>query len=134
MKDKTTTLAKEFKAFIAKGSVVELAVGIVIGAAFAGVVNSLVKDILTPPIGYILGGINFSGIVIRIAPTVEINVGLFIQQLVNFIIVSLAIFILIKILSKTKIYSPSTPPSTPEDVLLLREIRDNLKKDNSGEK
>ncbi len=130
----------EFKAFILRGSVVDLAVGIVIGAAFTGVVNSLVKDIINPLIGAAIGGIDFSNVFLALngqhyaslaaakeAGAATINVGLFINAIVQFLIVSFAIFWVIKVLTRLKLHA-SPAPSGPNPVeVLLGEIRDLLK-------
>ena len=130
----------EFKAFILRGSVVDLAVGIVIGAAFTGVVNSLVKYIINPLIGAAIGGIDFSNVFLALngqhyaslaaakeAGAATINVGLFINAIVQFLIVSFAIFWVIKVLTRLKLHA-SPAPSGPNPVeVLLGEIRDLLK-------
>jgi large conductance mechanosensitive channel len=129
----------EFKAFIMRGSVVELAVGIVIGAAFTGVVNSLVKDIFNPLLGALIGGIDFSNVFLPLdgkhyasltqaqaAGAATINFGLFINAIIQFLIVSFAIFWVIKALTRLRLHSapPATGPSRTET--LLGEIRDLL--------
>lgn len=136
----------EFKKFAMRGNVLDLAVGVVIGAAFTGIVNSLVKDIITPPIGLALGGIDFSNFFLTLkgphvatlaeaqkAGAVTLNYGVFINAIINFIVVAIALFLLIR--SINRITTPETPaeaaaaapPPPPEEVLLLREIRDSLK-------
>jgi large conductance mechanosensitive channel len=136
-------MIKEFRDFIARGNVIDLAVGIVIGAAFTSIVNSLVKDILMPPIGLLTGGVDFSSIFIDMsgqhhaslaaaqqagAPT--INVGLFLNAVINFLIISFAVFILVKQVNrfwkKAENAPPPPAPPTKSDVL-LEEIRDLLK-------
>ena len=135
---------EEFKKFAMRGNVLDLAVGVVIGAAFTGIVNSLVKDIIMPPIGFALGGIDFSNFYFTLkgphtatlaeaqkAAAVALNYGIFINAIFNFIVVALALFLLIRSINrltapKTEA-APAGPPPTPEDVLLLREIRDELK-------
>ena len=136
-------MLKEFKEFITRGSVIDLAVGIIIGAAFTSIVNSLVNDIIMPPIGLLLGGIDFSDFFITIKGTsqatlkatrdsgaVVIAYGQFINAVIKFLIVALAVFILIKQVNKflrTKPPEPDAPaPPTPE-VELLTQIRDLLK-------
>lgn len=89
-------LIKEFKEFAIKGNAVELAIGIVIGTAFGSITNSLVKDIIMPPLGFILGKVDFSGLVIPLGESVTINYGLFINTLINFIIIALAMFFVVK--------------------------------------
>jgi large conductance mechanosensitive channel len=136
----------EFKKFAMRGNVVDLAVGVVIGAAFTGIVNSLVKDIITPPIGLAMGGLDFSNFFITLkgphlatlaeaqkAGAVTLNYGIFINTLINFLVVAMALFLLIR--SINRLTTPETPaeaaaaapPAPPEEVLLLREIRDELK-------
>lgn len=133
----------EFKAFIARGSVVDLAIGVIIGAAFGGVVTSLVKDVLNPIIGVFLGGVDFSNIFIPLnakhydtlalaqaagAPTV--NIGLFVNAIIQFLIMAFVIFWMVKALSKLNLrdLGVATPAPTKTEVLLT-EIRDLLKKE-----
>ena len=139
------SMLKEFKEFAVKGNVVDMAVGIIIGGAFGTIVQSLVKDVLMPPIGLLLGGVDFSGLFLVLkgegtfntvaeaasAGAVTINYGVFINNIISFVIVAFAVFLLIKGINKLKREekaAPAEPPPTPEDVLLLREIRDSLKK------
>jgi large conductance mechanosensitive channel len=139
------SMIKEFKEFAVKGNVVDMAVGIIIGGAFGTIVQSLVKDVLMPPIGLLLGGVDFSGLFLVLkgegtfntvaeaasAGAVTINYGVFINNVISFLIVAFAVFMLIKGINKLKREqpaAPAAPPPTPEDVLLLREIRDSLKK------
>ena len=130
----------EFKKFAMRGNVIDLAVGVVIGAAFGGIVTSLVNDIIMPPIGLALGGVDFSNFFIilkgtpeetlaaaKAAKDVTINYGLFVNAIINFLIVAGALFLLVRQINKL-VPTPAAPPATPEDVLLLREIRDSLKK------
>lgn len=128
-------IVQEFKTFAMKGSVVDLAVGVIVGGAFGKVVSSLVDQILMPPIGLMIGGVDFSQlkIVIRAAaegqPEVAIGYGVFIQTIVNFLIIAWALFIVIKAMNRMKTAPPpSAPAAPPEDIVLLREIRDSLKK------
>ena len=131
---------EEFKKFAMRGNVLDLAVGVIIGASFTGIVNSLVNDIIMPPIGLALGGVDFSNffIVIKGAPAdtlaaakaakdVTINYGLFINAVINFLIVAMALFLLIRQINNLAKPKTDETPATPEDVLLLREIRDSLK-------
>jgi large conductance mechanosensitive channel len=134
---------EEFKKFAMRGNVIDLAVGVVIGAAFTGIVNSLVKDIIMPPIGWAMGGIDFSNFFFTVkggafntladaqkAGAVTINYGAFINTLINFLVVAVALFMLIRAINKVQAPPPATvdAPPPPEDILLLREIRDSLKK------
>ncbi|HOJ02913.1 MAG TPA: large-conductance mechanosensitive channel protein MscL [Bacteroidota bacterium] len=127
---------QEFKAFAMRGNVVDMAVGIVIGAAFGTIVSSFVADVLTPPLGLLMGGVDFSGlkIVLKAAegdvPAVTLNWGMFIQKIVDFIIVAFAIFMVIKAMNafkKKEETAPAAPPAPPAEEVLLTEIRDILK-------
>ena len=132
----------EFRAFIMRGNVVDLAVGIVIGAAFTGIVSSLVKDLLNPVLGLIVGGIDFSNVFFTLrgdheatldaaqkAGAVTLNVGLFLNAVINFLIVSFAIFWVVKALSRLQRRpAPAPAPAPPpRSEVLLEEIRDLLK-------
>jgi large conductance mechanosensitive channel len=130
----------EFKKFAMRGNVVDLAVGIVIGAAFGAIVTSLVKDIIMPPVGWAMGGIDFSNFFFTLkgpaaatlaeaqkAGAVTINYGLFTNTIINFIIVALALFVLIRAINRLQTKAPEAPAAPAEDVTLLREIRDLLK-------
>ncbi len=130
------SIIQEFKTFAMKGNVVDLAVGVIIGAAFGKIVSSLVDNVLMPPLGLLLGGMDFSRLRIILKageeghPEVAMGYGLFIQNCVNFLIVAWAVFLLIKFMNRFQHKTPapaSGPPPPPEDVLLLREIRDALK-------
>jgi large conductance mechanosensitive channel len=129
----------EFRAFIMRGNVVDLAVGIIIGVAFTGVVNSLVKDILTPVIGLLVGGIDFSNIFVTLkgphaatladaqkAGAVTLNVGVFVNTVIQFLIVSFAVFWLVKAMSRVYRRPEATPAPPPRSEVLLEEIRDIL--------
>ena len=133
----------EFKQFISRGNVVDMAVGVVVGSAFTAIVNSLVKDMITPLIGLLFGGIDFSDmkLVFRAATeeTAELALtyGNFLQAIVNFLLVSLAIFSVVKAMNSFRRKKeeepspepePESEPEPSEEVLLLREIRDSLKK------
>lgn len=127
---------KEFKEFAVKGNVVDMAVGIIIGAAFGKIVSSFVGDIVMPPIGVMLGGVDFSdlAIVLREAvgdkPAVTLSYGKFIQTVVDFLIVAMAVFIGVKAINSMKRKeeeAPKAPAAPPADVVLLTEIRDLLK-------
>jgi large conductance mechanosensitive channel len=125
----------EFKAFAMKGNVIDLAVGIVIGAAFGQIVNSLVNDIIMPPIGLMISGIDFSALnlilkdAVAPKPAVAINYGKFINLVINFIIVAFSIFLVIKSINKFKKKEEvqAVPPVPSAEELLLTEIRDSLK-------
>jgi large conductance mechanosensitive channel len=128
------SMIQEFKQFAMKGNVVDLAVGVIIGAAFGKIVASLVDNLLMPVIGLLIGGMDFSDmkLVLKAAaegqPEVALGYGIFVQALVNFIIIAWALFMVIKAMNTLQNQKPATPPPTPEDVVLLREIRDALKK------
>lgn len=139
-------MLKEFKEFALKGNVLDLAIGVVIGAAFGKIVDSLVKDLIMPIVGLLTGGVDFANMfaVLKAGTTpgpyasveaaakagaVTFNYGVFINTIISFIIIAFAIFMLVKAYNKAKAAEPpAPPPPTPEDVVLLREIRDSLKK------
>jgi len=130
-------MLKEFKAFIMKGNILDLAVAVIIGAAFKAIVTSFVKDIIMPPIGMALGGVNFSELAYVLNEATEtteavtINYGVFIQTLIDFLIIAFVIFMVIKGYNKMqkKKEEESTPPPAPSnEEVLLGEIRDLLKK------
>ena len=120
---------QEFKAFALKGNVVDMAVGVIIGTAFSAIVNSIVKDLITPIFGIILGGVEFTSLSITFGDA-TITYGNFIQSVVNFLVISLTIFIFIKISSKLfhkkEEEKKEEPPKKSDEVLLLEEIRDSL--------
>lgn len=132
---------KDFKAFAMRGNVVDMAVGIIIGAAFGKIVSSLVADIIMPPIGVIMGGVNFTDLAITLKPAsvdaageiieaVTLNYGNFIQVIVDFLIVALAIFLLIRLMGKLqrkKAAAPAEPPTPSAEEVLLTEIRDLMR-------
>lgn len=139
------SIASEFKDFISKGNVMDLAVGVIIGAAFGKIVDSLVGDIIMPIIGKITGGVDFSNMFVALADIPAGNVGTyaalktagvpmlaygnFITILINFIILAFIIFMMVKQVNKMKKAEPApAPAATPEDIVLLRQIRDSLKK------
>ena len=126
---------KEFKEFISKGNVIDMAVGVIIGSAFSKIVTSLVNDIIMPLIGVIIGGLDFTSLSIKIKDS-EILYGSFIQNIVDFLIIAVCIFTVIKILNKFKKKKEEVPTSkeTPEDIKLLTEIRDLLKKESKKNK
>ncbi len=137
-------MLNEFKSFIMKGNMIDMAVGIIIGAAFGTVVKSLVADVIMPPVGMLMGGIDFSSLFVALdgksyasfaeaqtAGAATINYGMFINNCITLIIVGFAVFMLVKSINKMKKKeesAPSEPPKIPEDILLLREIRDALAK------
>jgi large conductance mechanosensitive channel len=121
-------LIKEFKEFALKGNVVDLAVAVIIGGAFGRVISSLVADVIMPPIGFLLGGINFTDIKIKLGDVVTINIGNFFQAMVDFIIIALVIFTVIKIMNQTRKKEAAVPTAPTPEVALLTEIRDVLKK------
>jgi large conductance mechanosensitive channel len=137
-------MLNEFKQFISRGNALDLAVGIIIGAAFTGIVNSLVKDVIMPPIGLLSGGVDFSNLFVALnghdyptlkdaqtagAPT--INYGIFVNSVINFLIVATVVFFLIRSFNhfmKKKDAAPPAPVAPPQEVVLLAEIRDLLRK------
>ncbi len=135
------SLLGEFKKFAVRGNVVDLAVGVIIGASFTGIVTSLVNDVIMPPIGLALGGVDFANFFLvlkgdpsldtlaaaKAAKAVTLNYGLFVNAIINFVIVAFALFLLLRQLNKLRTPDPAVPATTPEDILLLREIRDSLK-------
>ncbi|MCC6743678.1 MAG: large-conductance mechanosensitive channel protein MscL [Acidobacteria bacterium] len=123
-------LTSEFKEFIQKGNVLDLAVGVVIGAAFGKVTASFVSDILTPPLGLILGGVDFKALKVVIGGTAEapvtVNYGMFAQTLIDFVIVAFAIFIVVKAANAMRRAPEAAPPGPSAEQSLLTEIRDLL--------
>ncbi len=132
-------MIKEFQEFAVKGNVVDMAVGIIIGGAFGTIVKSLVDDVIMPPIGLLLGGIDFSNIVITLkeatadAEAVTMNLGMFINNVISFLIVAWAVFLLVKGMNSLKKKAEAepeaapTPVEPPKEQVLLAEIRDLLK-------
>jgi large conductance mechanosensitive channel len=131
---------EEFRKFAVRGNVMDLAVGVVVGAAFTAIVNSLVKDVITPPIGLITGGLDFSNLFLVLkgphlatlkaaqdAGAVSINYGLFINAILNFLIVAAALFLIIRQINRLTAPKTEAPVAPPEEVQLLREIRDAIK-------
>ena len=130
-------LVDEFKAFIMRGNVVDMAVGVIIGGAFGKIVTSLVNDIFMPIIGMVLGNVDFSSLEIKLGEPVEgaeqaaIRYGMFIQEIVNFLIIALCIFMFIKLITKMqkkKEEEPAPAPEPTKEEVLLTEIRDALNK------
>ena len=144
------SIASEFKQFIMRGNVIDLAVGMVVGTAFSGIVKSLVDDVIMPPIGILIGGVDFSNLFITLkdgasvpeagyptlaaaqaAGAVTLNIGLFVNSIISFLIIAGAIFAVVKIINSMKHASESEksePAGPSEEILLLREIRDALNK------
>ena len=127
-------MLQEFKKFAIKGNVMDMAVGVIIGSAFGKIVSSFVSDVIMPPIGVLTGGVDFSKLAITLkkananTAAITLNYGLFINTIVDFVIISFSIFLVIKQINKLKKKEEDKPKETPEDILLLREIRDSLKK------
>ena len=138
-------LLDEFKQFAMRGNVVDMAVGIIIGGAFGKIVSSFVSDVIMPPLGILIGGVNFTDLKVTIKqelldavgqvvnPAVTINYGNFIQVVFDFVIIAFSIFAMIKVMNnlnrkKVENQAPTTPPTPPADIALLSEIRDILKK------
>jgi len=138
-------MLKEFRDFAVRGNVVDMAVGIIIGAAFGKIVDSLVKDVIMPPIGLLLGKVDFSNLfwvmkqgsqagpyltveAAQKAGAVTFNYGVFINTVISFVIIAFAVFLLIRAINRLKMQEEKKPAATPEDIVLLREIRDQLKK------
>jgi len=136
-------MLEEFKKFAVRGNVVDMAVGIIMGAAFGKIVDSLVKDLIMPPIGLLLGKVDFSNLFFVLkagasagpyvsvdaaqkAGAVTFNYGLFVNTIISFAIVAFAVFMLIRAINRLQ--APAAAPATPEDIVLLREIRDALRK------
>ncbi len=134
---------KEFKEFAVRGNVVDMAVGIIIGGAFGTIVTSLVNDVLMPPIGLLMGGVDFSNIFFVLKGegpyatpvdaaadgAVTLNIGLFVNNVISFLIVAFAVFLLVKGINRLRrqeAAAPTEPTAPPEDILLLRQIRDSL--------
>jgi large conductance mechanosensitive channel len=140
-------MLREFREFAMRGNVVDMAVGIIIGAAFGKIVESLVKDVIMPPIGVLLGKVDFSNLFFVLregksagpyltveaaqkAGAVTFNYGMFINTVISFVIVAFAVFLLIRAINRMRRKEdekPAAPPAPPEEVALLREIRDTLK-------
>ncbi|KGV71854.1 large conductance mechanosensitive channel protein [Burkholderia pseudomallei MSHR3951] len=140
------SIIKEFKEFAVKGNVMDLAIGVIIGGAFSKIVDSVVKDLIMPVIGVLTGGLDFSNKFVLLgqipasfkgnpesfkdlqaAGVATFGYGSFITALINFIILAFIIFLMVKFINKLRKPEEAAPAATPEDVLLLREIRDSLK-------
>jgi large conductance mechanosensitive channel len=120
-------MLKEFRDFINRGNVIDLAVAVIIGVAFGAIITSLVNDIIMPLVGIIIGGVDFTGLAITFGEA-QILYGNFIQAIINFLIVAFVIFMIVRTINKMKKPAePSAPAAPPEDIVLLTEIRDLLK-------
>jgi len=133
-------MISEFKQFAMRGNVIDLAVGVVIGAAFGKIVTALVDKIIMPPIGWAIGNVDFSNLVWvlkpagidaagKVIPAVAIGYGDFINTVVQFLIIAFAIFLVVKLINRITNRKPDAPKDPSEEILLLREIRDSLKSD-----
>lgn len=131
------SMIKEFREFAMRGNVVDMAVGIIIGGAFGKIVSSLVNDVIMPPIGLLIGGVDFSNLSLTLKdaagdiPAVTVNYGMFINTVLDFVIIAFAIFMVIKGMNRLKRKqeeAPAAPPAPPKQEVLLTEIRDLLKK------
>jgi large conductance mechanosensitive channel len=129
-------MIKEFKKFALRGNVVDLAVGIIIGIAFGKIVSSLVNDVIMPPIGILLGGVDFSNLMVTLkaasesSPAVSLRYGMFINTIIDFIIIAFVIFLVVEgmnTLKRKEEEKPAAPPEPPKQEVLLTEIRDLLK-------
>jgi len=130
---------KEFREFAVKGNVVDMAVGVIIGAAFGKIVSSLVADVIMPPLGVVVGGVNFTNLKVTLRealedkPAVTLNYGTFLQTIFDFLIIAWAIFMFVKVINRLKRTPPPEPAATPappppsREVELLTEIRDALR-------
>lgn len=120
-------MLKEFKAFLAKGNVIDLAVAVILGGAFGAIVTSLVNDLIMPLVGIIIGGVDFTALVLQVGEA-QFKYGNFLQALVNFLIVGFVLFLVIRAYNHMRAPKEApAPPPTPADVVLLSEIRDLLK-------
>jgi large conductance mechanosensitive channel len=127
------SVLQEFKTFAVKGNMIDMAVGIIIGAAFGKIVSSLVGDVIMPPIGILLGGVDFSNLTVVLkeavgtAPAVTLKYGKFLQTIIDFVIISFCIFIMVKGINTLKREEKEHPAEPPKEEVLLTEIRDLLK-------
>lgn len=128
------SIFSEFKKFAMRGNVIDLAVGVVIGTAFGSIVSSLVADVIMPPLGVLLAGVNFSELAVEVGTGPEgepvlLKYGLFIQAMINFLIIAFVIFMAVRAINKLQRPAPpAAPPPPPRNEVLLEEIRDLLKK------
>lgn len=138
-------MIKEFKEFIARGNVMDLAVGVIIGTAFGAITSSLVDDVIMPVVGLLLGKVDFSNLFVTLSPgslagpaatlaeakaagAVTLNYGLFINTLINFLIIAAAVFVIVKAFNRMRRETPAEPAAPTAEVVLLTEIRDELKR------
>lgn len=128
------SILREFKEFAVKGNAIDMAIGIIIGAAFGKIISSLVDDIIMPPIGMLIGGVDFTNLAVTLkeatmdTPAVTVNYGNFIQTLVNFAIIAFAIFMIVKLINRFRRKQETAPePAPTKEELLLAEIRDLLR-------
>jgi large conductance mechanosensitive channel len=127
------SIVKEFREFAVKGNVVDMAVGIIIGAAFGKIVSSLVSDVVTPPLGYVIGGVDFTKLAYTLPPMLDgqepvtVRYGAFLQTIFDFTIVAFAIFLLVKLINRLRRKEEAKPAAPPRQEVLLEEIRDLLK-------
>jgi large conductance mechanosensitive channel len=128
------SVIQEFKEFAVKGNVVDMAVGVIIGTAFGKIVSSFVADVVMPPIGVLLGGVNFSDLAVTVKqaqgayPAVVVAYGKFIQTVIDFAIIAFVIFMMVKLINSLKRKAPEEAPALAAELVLLAEIRDLLKK------
>jgi large conductance mechanosensitive channel len=128
------SILREFKEFAIKGNAIDMAIGIIIGAAFGKIISSLVDDIIMPPIGMLVGGVDFTNLAVTLkeatmdTPAVTVNYGNFIQTLVNFTIIAFAVFMIVKLINRFRRKQETAPePVSSKEALLLAEIRDLLR-------
>ncbi|MGY6553284.1 MAG: large-conductance mechanosensitive channel protein MscL [Wenzhouxiangella sp.] len=135
------SMIQEFREFAVKGNMVDMAVGIIIGAAFGQIITSLVNDVIMPPLGVLIGGVDFGDLAVTLraaedgAEAVLLRYGAFINTTINFLIIAVAIFLVIKVINRLKRKAeekPAEPPAPPREQVLLEEIRDLLKKANQS--
>lgn len=123
-----TSFLHEFKTFAVRGNALDLAIGVVIGAAFNSIVTSLVTNVITPPLGLLIGGVDFSDLVIPLGGEASIGYGLFIEAIISFIITAFALFLLVKFMNKFIRSAEQEPAAKTAEVKVLEEIRDLIKK------
>jgi large conductance mechanosensitive channel len=142
-------MLKEFRDFAIRGNVVDMAVGIIIGAAFGTIVNSLVADVIMPPIGLLMGGVDFANLFVVLKPgtlpgpyasvaeakmagAVTLNFGVFLNTIISFLVVAFAVFMLVRAVNRLRKQQAAAPAAPTEEVILLREIRDSLRHDRKS--